>query len=87
MASYRIRIARSVARDLRHVDRPFVPRLVAAIESLADDPLPEGRHKKLRGSERSFRLRVGDYRILYEVDEAAREVHVYKVRHRREVYR
>ena len=53
---------------------------------LAKDPLPHGSHK-LAGSERTYRLRVGDYRVVYEVFSDSRIVEVQRVRHRKDVYR
>jgi mRNA interferase RelE/StbE len=59
---------------------------MGAIDALADDPKPSGSTKP-RSYVDSWRVRVGDYRIIYEVDEAARKVVVTRVAHRREVYR
>jgi mRNA interferase RelE/StbE len=56
------------------------------IEKLKDEPLPHGA-EKLEGAERLYRIRVGDYRIVYEVDTQAKEIMILYVRHRREVYR
>ena len=56
------------------------------IGALSDDPFPE-QSIKLAGTERLYRIRIGDYRIVYGVDKAARQVIVHYVRHRREVYR
>ena len=87
MDSYEVVLARSVEKDFRRIDRPAVRGLFAALASLADDPMPQGRCVKLRGAARSDRLRVGDYRVLYEVDTPRRVVHVFRVRYRKEVYR
>jgi mRNA interferase RelE/StbE len=56
------------------------------IESLQSDPFPHGA-SKLSGAERLYRIRVGDYRIVYEVDTEAKQITIHHVRHRREVYR
>jgi len=53
---------------------------------LADNPRPYGC-RKLTGSDRDWRIRVGDYRIVYEIDDQVREVRVMRIRHRREAYR
>jgi len=58
----------------------------AKIEALAADPVPSGS-VKLVGSEALYRIRVGDYRVVYSVDREARKVIIQYVRHRREVYR
>jgi mRNA interferase RelE/StbE len=61
-------------------------RLVAAIGRLADDPRPAGC-EKLAGTEDAYRIRSGDYRMVFVIDDDARVVRVVKVGHRREVYR
>jgi len=66
MASYRIEWRASTKKDLRRISPADLPRIIAAAGSLALEPYP-ARALKLTGRERSFRLRVGDYRILYEV--------------------
>ncbi len=66
MASYLVEIARSAAKDLRRIDREWIPRIVAAIETLEADPRPAGS-KKLVGSDRTYRLRIGDYRVIYDI--------------------
>ena len=86
MDSYRIEWRSSTRRDLRRIAREHVSRIVAAVEGLAVDPRPVGC-TKLSGSERAYRIRVGDYRILYEVFDDAIYVEVVKVGLRRDVYR
>jgi mRNA-degrading endonuclease RelE of RelBE toxin-antitoxin system len=53
---------------------------------LAENPRPLG-YRKLTGSKNDWRIRIGDYRVLYEIDEKAKAVRIMRVRHRREVYR
>lgn len=86
MASFDVTVVASVHRDLRRLDAGVVVRLLTAIEALADDPLPDGV-RKLAGAEGSYRLRVGDYRILFDLDFGNRHVTVYRARHRREACR
>lgn len=86
MDSFRIEFARSATKDLRGIDRQWIPRILAAVEALADDPRPVGC-KKLARSEHTFRIRVGDYRVIYDIQGAALVVCVVRVRHRRDVYR
>jgi mRNA interferase RelE/StbE len=85
MARYELTFKPSVARDLRGIPRADVRRILARIETLRDDPRPPGS-EKLSAQER-YRLRQGDYRILYTVSDAERTVEVVKVGHRRDVYR
>jgi len=86
MASYRIEFARSAERDLHRLDRSVVPRVMAAIEVLANEPSPPGV-KKLVGSEHIYRIRVGDYRVIYGIDDRALLLLVQRIRHRSDVYR
>jgi mRNA interferase RelE/StbE len=76
----------SVEKDLQSIPRALVPRLLDRIDRLPVDPNPS-QSTKLQGAERLYRLRVGDYRIVYEVDREAKQVTVHYVRHRRDVYR
>jgi len=86
MASYRLEWRRSATKDLRHIAAVDVHRIVAAAEALADDPFPPGC-TKLSGSERSYRIWVGDYRILYDVFSGRLLIEVVKIGHRKDVYR
>ena len=85
MASYRIEIKRSVSRELEHLPLKDRRRIVSRIRGLARDPRPYGS-QKLSGEE-SYRLRQGDYRVVYTVDETELSVTIFKIAHRRDVYR
>lgn len=86
MGSYDIRWKGSAEWDLRNIDPQQIPRIIQAVEFLADNPFPT-QCRKLRGSEQDYRIRVGDYRVIYQVDVKANMVTIYHVRHRREAYR
>ena len=86
MATYQIEWKPSALRELKRLDRQIVPRIVSAIESLAEDPFP-AQIKKLHGGEHSYRMRVGDYRVIYEVFSGRLVVQVIRVRHRKDAYR
>ena len=86
MASYSIRWRASTKKDLRSLPLQEVARVIAAVERLIAEPLPHGS-QKLSGSERTYRIRVGDYRVIYEVLIELRVVEVQRVRHRKDVYR
>jgi mRNA interferase RelE/StbE len=86
MASYRIEFAASAEKDLRRCNPVLAANIVRRIEALQNEPTPRQSHK-LRGTERTYRLRVGDYRVIYEVEPDVRVVVVYHIRHRREAYR
>jgi mRNA interferase RelE/StbE len=87
VAAYSLTIKRSAARELDAVEpRAQRRRLVARIQFLAKEPRPPGA-QKLAGAGGLFRVRQGDFRILYEIDDAKQAVVVIKIGHRREVYR
>ncbi len=86
MASYRIEWRKSTRKDLRRIAPAEVAKIVRAVEELSADPFPMG-HTKLSGSERAYRIRVGDYRIVYEVFSGVLLVEVVRVGHRRGVYK
>ena len=86
MASYRLEWRRSATKDLRCVAAVDVPRIVAAAQALAENPFPPGC-TKLTGSERTYRIRVGDYRILYDVFSGRLLIEVVKIGHRKDVYK
>ncbi len=86
MPAYRVEFLPSAARDLASLPRTIQRRLGHRLDALTKDPRPEGV-KALKETERLLRLRVGDYRIIYRVDDHRRSVHVVKIGHRREVYR
>ncbi|MGK2940662.1 MAG: type II toxin-antitoxin system RelE family toxin [Immundisolibacter sp.] len=85
MARYELRFKPSVAKDLRGIPSVDVRRILARIETLREDPRPPGS-EKLSAQER-YRLRQGNYRILYNVLDGEVIVEIVKVGHRREVYR
>ena len=75
----------TAAKGLLRLPKGAQGRIMGTIESLANEPRPHGC-KKLKG-ESDYAVRVGDYRIIYSMDDAAQIVTVLKVKHRREVYR
>jgi len=83
---FEVYLERAAQRDLKNLSSEYFHRIVPHIKSLAENPRPPGC-RKITGSKNDWRIRVGDYRILYEIDEKARVVRVMRVRHRREVYR
>lgn len=83
--SYSLVIKKSAERELRALPKTDVRRIAERIRGLAHNPRPPG-NEKLSGQER-YRIRQGDYRIVYAVDDERRSVEVVKIGHRREVYR
>jgi mRNA interferase RelE/StbE len=86
MESYEIEFQPSVRKDFRKLSPDNASRILPRIEELAKDPFPP-QSIKLKGSDRLYRVRVGDYRVVYEVDIDNCRILIYHVRHRREVYR
>lgn len=86
MTTYRILLELSAERDLGRLSPDVHDRVIAAIQGLAGNPRPHGC-RKLAGTDNDWRIRVGDYRVIYEIADAIRIVRVNRVRHRREVYR
>ena len=83
--SYRIELSPAAVRQLRKLDRVAQRRVQAAIELLATEPRPGGA-KKLVGGDGEWRVRTGDYRIVYEIHDGVLLVLVVAVGHRRDIY-
>lgn len=84
MADYKIEIKRSAQKEIKKLPDTVLKRVVEKITSLAQDPRPDGC-KKLSGEEK-YRVRVGDYRILYSIKDDVLLIYVVKVAHRKDVY-
>ncbi|BFU91966.1 MAG: cytotoxic translational repressor of toxin-antitoxin stability system [Nitrospira sp.] len=86
MVTYQIEFSRQADRQFRTLSSQIQQRLKSRIDSLAATPRPHGS-EKLSGADQLYRIRVGDYRIVYAVEDDRLLVLVVKVGHRREVYR
>jgi mRNA interferase RelE/StbE len=87
VAEYRLLIKPSALKELNAVDaKRDRQRIINRIQALAGDPRPPG-FNKMAGATSLFRVRQGQYRIVYAIDDTARTVDVIKIGHRREVYR
>jgi mRNA interferase RelE/StbE len=84
--AFRIEWKKSTRKDLRKLSADTAERIVEAVENLAENPFPNGV-EKLSGSEHAYRIRLGDYRIVYEVVAESKMVEIQRVRHRKDVYR
>jgi mRNA interferase RelE/StbE len=84
--AFRIEWKKSTRKDLRKLPVSTAERIVEAVENLAENPFPNGV-EKLSGSEHAYRIRLGDYRIVYEVVTESKLVEIQRVRHRKDVYR
>ena len=85
MASYRIVLRKSAAKEIEKLDKKTIARVIGKIQALSGDPRPPGC-KKLSGEEK-YRIRAGAYRILYQIGDHELIVSVVRVRHRRDAYR
>ncbi len=83
---YEVYIEKTAETDLKRLPTTTFNRIIPRIKKLAENPRPSGC-RKLAGSKNDWRIRIGDHRVLYEIDEKARAVRIMRVRHRREVYR
>ena len=86
MADYSVTFARSARKELEKLPSIVVPRVIAHIEGLIRVPRPPGAIK-LQGNKSLWRIRVGDYRVIYGIDDSARIIDISAVRHRRDAYR
>lgn len=86
MASYKVEWKSSAERDLRGIDRQYISKIIEDVDALADNPFPP-QSRKLQGVESSYRLRIGDYRVIYQVDTVRKFIIIFHVRHRKDAYR
>ena len=84
--AYTVEFSRGADREFRKLSRQVQLRLRPRIESLSLNPRPAGS-KKLAGSQNDWRIRIGDYRVVYEIHDRILFILVLRVAHRREVYR
>ncbi|MGK2854179.1 MAG: type II toxin-antitoxin system RelE family toxin [Microbacteriaceae bacterium] len=85
MSRYTVEFTSAAAKQVRKLDPAIRWRLLSSISLLQDDPRPAGS-KKLIGESDAWRIRVGDYRVIYEIADARLTVTVVRAAHRREVY-
>jgi len=86
MACYSIDLKKSARKSLLSLPKPVIQSLARLIDSLTENPYPSGC-KKLSGSDHTYRVRHGDYRIVYSVFETSLIIQIVKVGHRKHVYR
>jgi mRNA interferase RelE/StbE len=85
VVKYSLEIKQSAQKELDALDDALFPRLDRKIQALADDPRPSGC-KKLKGYKDQWRVRIGDWRVLYIIDDVEKLVMITRIAHRREVY-
>jgi mRNA interferase RelE/StbE len=83
---YKITFKPSAYKELQNLSKPLVKKVTAKIDGLQKDPRPN-KCKKLSGStENLYRIRIGDYRIVYNIDDVVKIVSIRKIGHRKEIY-
>lgn len=85
MKSYTIQVSRSAEKELQHLSSTWIPKIVKAIDSLAENPRPSGC-TKLKGSKDLWRIRIADYRVIYAIDDIVYIISIERIAHRKEVY-
>ena len=85
MNSYRVALTASATKELHRLPADVIARIMPRLERLASSPRPPGC-KKLKGGDKEWRIRVGDYRIVYEIHDAAKQIDVTRIAHLRDVY-
>lgn len=83
---YEVVLERRAERDIKRLPEETFYRIVPQLKALSENPRRPGC-RKITGSKNDWRVRVGDYRIIYEIDEREKAVKVMRIRHRRDVYR
>jgi len=83
---YEVLLERRAERDLKKLSQAMFYRVIPQIKELSENPRPSGC-RKITGSKNDWRIRIGDYRIIYEIDEKEKAVKVMRIKHRREVYK
>jgi len=83
---FRIEWKKSTRKDLSKLPASTVERIIETVEDLEENPFPYGT-EKLSGSQHAYRIRLGDYRIVYEVVPELKLIEIQRVRHRKDVYR
>ena len=86
MASYSVVSKPSVEKDLRSIPKTTIVRVMKQIDALRSDPMPR-QAIKLESTHDLYRIRVGNYRVVYSIDRQLKQIIIQYVRHRREIYR
>jgi mRNA interferase RelE/StbE len=86
VAKYALFVGRSAGKEIEALNEPWFSKVLGKIEDLSAEPRPSGC-KKLMNAENLWRIRIGDWRVVYEIDEAKKALEILRVRHRREAYR
>jgi len=83
--SYRVFIERNAEKNFKKTPKEIKKKNIAAVAELKNNPRPLNV-RKISDSESSYRIRIGDYRIIYEIDEKRKKINIFRIRHRKEAY-
>lgn len=83
--AYTLEISKTFEKELLNLPKKVVEKILIAVKALAENPRPSGC-KKLKGSKTDYRIRIGDYRVIYEIRDGKLVVLVLNVGHRKDVY-
>ncbi len=86
MSTYHLVIAPAARKELTRLPKKIAERIVAAIEALTENPRPPGS-LKLEGEKNRYRIRIGDYRVVYSIEDDVLTVLIIRIRHRKDAYR
>jgi mRNA interferase RelE/StbE len=86
MAYYQIKWKNSAKKELKSLAKEIIPKIIKTVESLAENPYPTGI-KKMVGSNNTYRIRVGEYRIIYNIESNLLIIEIIKIGHRQGVYK
>lgn len=86
MAFYNIEWKTSAKKELRKIDKQQIPKILEAVGNLASNPHPSN-HKKLLSTEHNFRIRIGNYRVVYFVEDNKLLIEIIRVGHRKDIYK
>jgi mRNA interferase RelE/StbE len=86
VANYHLSLTSGAVKELKRLASQWIARIAPRLDSLAAGPRPLGC-KKLKAGDKEWRIRVGDHRVVYTIDDAMSRVEVTRIRHRRAVYK
>ena len=86
MALYNLKWKRSASKELRKLPKPWLIKIISVTEALRETPFPKG-YKKIMGTEHTYRIRVGDYRVVYSIESDELVIDVIRVGHRQNIYK
>ncbi|MDH5721583.1 MAG: type II toxin-antitoxin system mRNA interferase toxin, RelE/StbE family [Spirochaetia bacterium] len=86
MAFYKIEWKKSAIKDIKKIDKIFIAKIINAIENLQNNPTPKDC-KKIKGSKYQYRIRVGNYRIIYSFENKLLIIKIIRIGHRKQIYK